>query len=282
MRAAGACRRRLPGHGERRAFQIVPLPRDRHRDWDRRRGRRSGGFTCPICWVSCASSGTFASGFLTPGALSLVCAILIALVGRKARLVPREDRRCADVGSVRARARLSARGRRTDRGRQLPASRSMSTCSRKTALLRLEETAIAQHPGRVPSAAWACSCCASVLGGKTTAAQMRMVADLAERYGHPSIHTTRAGLEIHHAKIADVPASGQSGRGAHHQRLVWRQLRNVIACAHAGRCRRGAPARTLRAVTPRPHRRDQRCDEHLAQDERGARVFATLRRPRCD
>jgi len=76
-----------------------------------------------------------------------------------------------------------------------------------------------------------------VPGGKATPAQLRRAADLAERCGHPSLHvTTRGGLEIHHAKIEDVPAiqAGLAEVGLTTKGTCGDTIRNVIACAHSG------------------------------------------------
>jgi nitrite reductase (NADH) large subunit len=76
-----------------------------------------------------------------------------------------------------------------------------------------------------------------VPGGKATPAQLRCVADLAERYGHASVHvTTRAGLEIHHVRIDDVPAlqAGLAAAGLTTKGTCGDTIRNVIACAHSG------------------------------------------------
>ncbi len=76
-----------------------------------------------------------------------------------------------------------------------------------------------------------------VPGGKATPAQLRCVADLAERYGHPSVHvTTRGGLELHHVRIEDVPAihTALAAVGLTTKGSCGDTLRNVIGCAHAG------------------------------------------------
>ena len=76
-----------------------------------------------------------------------------------------------------------------------------------------------------------------VAGGKATSAQLRRCADLAERYAHPGLHiTTRGGLEIHHAKIEDVPAiqAGLEEAGLTTKGTCGDTIRNVIACAHSG------------------------------------------------
>jgi sulfite reductase beta subunit-like hemoprotein len=74
-------------------------------------------------------------------------------------------------------------------------------------------------------------------GGKATPAHIRCVADLADAYGHASLHvTTRGGLELHHVRIEDVPAvwarllaAGLTTKGT-----CGDTIRNVIACSHAG------------------------------------------------
>ncbi|GAC1415266.1 MAG: hypothetical protein NVSMB5_04210 [Candidatus Velthaea sp.] len=76
-----------------------------------------------------------------------------------------------------------------------------------------------------------------VPGGKATPDQVRRVSDLAERYGHHSVHvTTRGGLEIHHVHIEDVPAifAGLASVGLTTKGTCGDTMRNVIACAHAG------------------------------------------------
>jgi sulfite reductase beta subunit-like hemoprotein len=76
-----------------------------------------------------------------------------------------------------------------------------------------------------------------VPGGKATPAQLVRVADLAERYGHPSLHvTTRGGLEIHHVAIENVPAlrAALAEVGLTTKGTCGDTVRNVIACAHAG------------------------------------------------
>jgi sulfite reductase beta subunit-like hemoprotein len=81
-----------------------------------------------------------------------------------------------------------------------------------------------------------------VPGGRIEAAQLRAVAGLADRYGHPSLHvTSRAGLEIHHVRIENVPAvfealaaAGLTTKGA-----CGDTVRNVVACRH-GDARDGA------------------------------------------
>ena len=76
-----------------------------------------------------------------------------------------------------------------------------------------------------------------VPGGTATPAQLVRVADLAERYGHSSVHiTTRGGLEIHHVAIENVPAlrSALAEVGLTTKGTCGDTVRNVIACAHAG------------------------------------------------
>jgi NAD(P)H-nitrite reductase large subunit len=76
-----------------------------------------------------------------------------------------------------------------------------------------------------------------VPGGKASAAQLRRVADLAERYGAPSVHlTTRGGLEIHHVKIEDVTAvwAALAEVGLTTKGTCGDTVRNVIACSHEG------------------------------------------------
>ncbi|MDE2571142.1 MAG: FAD-dependent oxidoreductase [bacterium] len=76
-----------------------------------------------------------------------------------------------------------------------------------------------------------------VPGGKAGAAQLRCVADLAERYGHGSVHvTTRGGLEIHHVKIEDVSKvwEGLAAVGLTTKGTCGDTIRNVVGCAHAG------------------------------------------------
>lgn len=76
-----------------------------------------------------------------------------------------------------------------------------------------------------------------VPGGKATPAQLRCCADLAERYAHPGLHiTTRAGLEIHHAKIEDVTTiqTALAAVGLTTKGTCGDTIRNVIACSHGG------------------------------------------------
>jgi sulfite reductase beta subunit-like hemoprotein len=84
-----------------------------------------------------------------------------------------------------------------------------------------------------------------VPGGRAHAAQMRAVADLAERFGHSSLHvTSRAGLEIHHVAIENVTtvfealaAAGLTTKGT-----CGDTIRNVISCAHGDDRDRGPVA----------------------------------------
>ncbi len=74
-------------------------------------------------------------------------------------------------------------------------------------------------------------------GGKATPAQLRRAADLADAYGHASLHvTTRSGLELHHVAIESVPAvwAGLTEVGLTTKGACGDTIRNVIACAHAG------------------------------------------------
>jgi sulfite reductase beta subunit-like hemoprotein len=76
-----------------------------------------------------------------------------------------------------------------------------------------------------------------VPGGKARPAQLRRAAELAERYGHASLHvTTRGGLELHHVRIEDVPAiqSALAEAGLTTKGSCGDTIRNVIACAHSG------------------------------------------------
>jgi NAD(P)H-nitrite reductase large subunit len=76
-----------------------------------------------------------------------------------------------------------------------------------------------------------------VAGGKASAAQLRRAAELAQRYTPTGLHvTTRGGLEIHHAKIEDVPAiqAGLEDCGLTTKGTCGDTIRNVIACAHSG------------------------------------------------
>jgi NAD(P)H-nitrite reductase large subunit len=76
-----------------------------------------------------------------------------------------------------------------------------------------------------------------VPGGKATPEQIRRVADLADAYGHRSLHvTTRAGLEIHHVRIEDVRLlwAGLAEVGLTTSGTCGDTIRNVVACAHAG------------------------------------------------
>jgi sulfite reductase beta subunit-like hemoprotein len=76
-----------------------------------------------------------------------------------------------------------------------------------------------------------------VPGGKAQPEQLRRVADLADAFGHGSVHvTTRGGLEIHHVRINDVPAlwAGLREVGLTTKGTCGDTIRNVIACAHAG------------------------------------------------
>jgi sulfite reductase beta subunit-like hemoprotein len=81
-----------------------------------------------------------------------------------------------------------------------------------------------------------------VPGGCVRPAQLRVAAELADRYGHPSLHvTSRAGLEIHHVRIQDVPAirSALAAAGLTLKGSCGDTIRNVIACSH-GDARDGA------------------------------------------
>lgn len=80
------------------------------------------------------------------------------------------------------------------------------------------------------------------VGGQFTAAQMRVIADIAERYGKGEIHlTTRQGIEIHHVHHKDLDAAHTALEknnilmGAHGPRV-----RIVIACPGEAACRYGA------------------------------------------
>ncbi len=76
-----------------------------------------------------------------------------------------------------------------------------------------------------------------VPGGNATPEQLVRVAELAERYGHPSVHiTTRGGLEVHHVAIENVPAlrAALAEVGLTTKGTCGDTVRNVIACAHAG------------------------------------------------
>jgi sulfite reductase beta subunit-like hemoprotein len=81
-----------------------------------------------------------------------------------------------------------------------------------------------------------------VPGGRAHAAQLRAAADLAERFGHSSLHvTSRAGLEIHHVAIENVTtvfealaAAGLTTKGS-----CGDTVRNVISCAHGDARDRG-------------------------------------------
>ncbi len=76
-----------------------------------------------------------------------------------------------------------------------------------------------------------------VPGGKATAAQLRRAAELAEQYGHGSLHiTTRGGLELHHVRIESVTAiwNALAEVGLTTKAACGDTLRNVITCPHAG------------------------------------------------
>gem|GEM_PF-311049 len=76
-----------------------------------------------------------------------------------------------------------------------------------------------------------------VPGGKTTPEQLRRCAGLAGQHAHAGLHiTTRGGLEIHHAKIEDVPAihAGLAEVGLSTKGTCGDTIRNVIACSHGG------------------------------------------------
>ena len=88
-----------------------------------------------------------------------------------------------------------------------------------------------------------------VPGGSIASAQLRATADLADRHGHASLHvTSRAGLEIHHVHLRDVPAvfDGLAAAGLTTKGSCGDTVRNVVACAH-GDARDGAvlPLRAL-------------------------------------
>jgi sulfite reductase beta subunit-like hemoprotein len=77
-----------------------------------------------------------------------------------------------------------------------------------------------------------------VPGGKATPRHLRRVAELAEAYGHQSLHvTSRGGLELHHVRIEDVPAVREALAevGLTTKGTCGDTLRNVIACEHGGR-----------------------------------------------
>jgi nitrite reductase (NADH) large subunit len=81
-----------------------------------------------------------------------------------------------------------------------------------------------------------------VPGGRAPAHQLRAVADLAERYGHSSLHvTSRAGLEIHDVKIEDVTTvfAGLAAAGLTTKGTCGDTVRNVISCAHGDERDRG-------------------------------------------
>ncbi|GAC1574368.1 MAG: hypothetical protein NVS3B7_06200 [Candidatus Elarobacter sp.] len=76
-----------------------------------------------------------------------------------------------------------------------------------------------------------------VPGGKATPEQLRCVAELADRFGHASVHvTSRGGLELHHVRIGDVPAvwDALDSVGLTTKGTCGDTVRNVIACSHAG------------------------------------------------
>ncbi len=117
-----------------------------------------------------------------------------------------------------------------------------------------------------------------VPGGAATVAQIRAVADLAERYAAPSLHvTTRGGLELHHVEIQNVraiwnglEAVGLTTKGTCGDTI--RKRRRVRA--RGGVRRRSAEPRSVCPPAARPYRGDQRHDEHFPEDERCAGVFA--------
>ncbi len=81
-----------------------------------------------------------------------------------------------------------------------------------------------------------------VPGGRAPAHQLRAVADLAERYGHQSLHvTSRAGLEIHDVRIEDVTTvfAGLAAAGLTTKGTCGDTVRNVISCAHGDERDRG-------------------------------------------
>ncbi len=73
--------------------------------------------------------------------------------------------------------------------------------------------------------------------GKVTTAQLKVLADLAESYGHQNLHiTTRQNVQLHYVKLENAPlvwrglaASGLTARGA-----CGNTVRNVTASATAG------------------------------------------------
>ena len=76
-----------------------------------------------------------------------------------------------------------------------------------------------------------------VPGGKATPVQLGCVANLADSYGHGSVHiTTRGGLELHHVAIDNVPAifAALADAGLTTKGSCGDTIRNVIGCAHAG------------------------------------------------
>jgi len=80
------------------------------------------------------------------------------------------------------------------------------------------------------------------IGGQFTAEQLRVIADIAERYGKGEIHlTTRQGIEIHHVHHHDLEAAHKvlekhditmGARGP--------RVRIIIACPGEAACRYGA------------------------------------------
>jgi NAD(P)H-nitrite reductase large subunit len=74
-----------------------------------------------------------------------------------------------------------------------------------------------------------------VPGGRAHADQLRAVADLAERFGHPMLHvTSRAGLEIHDVTIENVTTvfAGLAAVGLTTKGTCGDTIRNVVSCAH--------------------------------------------------
>ncbi len=98
------------------------------------------------------------------------------------------------------------------------------------------------------------------IGGQFTAAQLRIIADIAERYGKGEIHlTTRQGIEIHHVHHKDLDAAHKAlekngiAMGARGPRV-----RIIIACPGEAACRYGAI--NTRAIAAELDRRYFRMD----------------------
>ncbi len=73
--------------------------------------------------------------------------------------------------------------------------------------------------------------------GKVTADQLKVLADLADRYGHKNLHiTTRQNIQLHYVKLENAPAvwKGLAAAGLTARGACGNTVRNVTASAAAG------------------------------------------------